>query len=751
MLKKIGIFISITKKQEKMRVEKFIFMIILMVGLTFFNLDAQNSKIDSLERLLQNHLENDTTRVNLLFKLSKAFGRKDIEKSLKYAKESVDLSQNIGYDAGEADGLYLMAYCYSRKYDYVEAQKYSLESLKIYEAIDSKLGEAKAYNQLGGINMHTDDYQKSLDYYEKSLKIYTELGDKQGISSAYNNMGIIYQYKGDNPKTLEYFLKSMKIDEEIGDKSNLAASYNNIGVIYYYMDNYTKTLEYYEKSLKIYIELDDKGNISSSYKNIGTVYDVKKDYLKALEYYQKALSIGDGLGNDRSISSLYSNMGSAYENLKNYPEAIKNYKKSLKMSLATGQKSNQAMCYRYLGSVLLKQNKTKEAHDYSQKAYNMAKKIENAELIQTSAALLAKTSAALGLYKDAYHYHIVFKQMNDSLYNKSNVEKMTSMELEYKFEKEKREAEIKRKEEELILKANIEKQKTIRNILIVGLFVAILIAYLIFRSIRIRKDAITSREDAKTTRIQNEMLINMVKETKSISLEIFDASEQLSIISHDLSHNANKQAATTEEVASSMEQMLATISSNTEKAIITKKISSESAKEIKESNKVFKQTIQSVSDINNKTTTITDIAFQTNILSLNASVEAARAGKAGKGFAVVAQEVRKLAEKTKLMSEEISKISAEGKKVSDIAGKKLDKLIPEILKSAKLVDNIVLASQEQKNGVEVINTSIYQLAEITNYNSASAEKMSASAENLSTQAERLKSLILGFRIDELSS
>jgi methyl-accepting chemotaxis protein len=372
-------------------------------------------------------------------------------------------------------------------------------------------------------------------------------------------------------------------------------------------------------------------------------------------------------------------------------------------------------------------------------------------LIQTSAALLAKTSAALGLYKDAYHYHIVFKQMNDSLYNKSNVEKMTSMELEYKFEKEKREAEIKRKEEELILKANIEKQKTIRNILIVGLFVAILIAYLIFRSIRIRKDAITSREDAKTTRIQNEMLINMVKETKSISLEIFDASEQLSIISHDLSHNANKQAATTEEVASSMEQMLATISSNTEKAIITKKISSESAKEIKESNKVFKQTIQSVSDINNKTTTITDIAFQTNILSLNASVEAARAGKAGKGFAVVAQEVRKLAEKTKLMSEEISKISAEGKKVSDIAGKKLDKLIPEILKSAKLVDNIVLASQEQKNGVEVINTSIYQLAEITNYNSASAEKMSASAENLSTQAERLKSLILGFRIDELSS
>ncbi len=258
-----------------------------------------------------------------------------------------------------------------------------------------------------------------------------------------------------------------------------------------------------------------------------------------------------------------------------------------------------------------------------------------------------------------------------------------------------------------------------------------------------------SNNDAKIKDKQNKALLKMVAGIKESSEQIFKASEQLSSSSQQISSNANEQAATTEEVASSMEQMLAMINSNTQNAETTGLSSEKSANEMKESNEIFIQTIKSVAEISKKITIISEIADKTDILSINAAIEAARAGEAGKGFAVVAHEIRKLADKTKSASEEINKLSKNGQNISKIAGEKLKNAIPEIIKSAELVNNIVSAGKEQQSGVTNINISVQQLTEITNENSASAEEMSASAEELSAQAEQLKELISVFKIGDL--
>jgi len=229
------------------------------------------------------------------------------------------------------------------------------------------------------------------------------------------------------------------------------------------------------------------------------------------------------------------------------------------------------------------------------------------------------------------------------------------------------------------------------------------------------------------------------------SQEVSGASEQLSSMSQQMSQGANEQASTAEEISASMEEMFVMIKSNTEKAKDTGKISEKSANEISDNTKIFEQTMDSVSDISEKIGIISEIAFQTNLLSLNASVEAARAGEAGKGFAVVAQEVKKLAEKSSMASEEIEKLSKSSKEISQVAGKKLEVLMPDIIASAELVRDIVESSKEQQIGVENINNSVQQLMDVTNQNSASAEELSTSAEELSVQVAQLKSIASIFK------
>ncbi len=247
----------------------------------------------------------------------------------------------------------------------------------------------------------------------------------------------------------------------------------------------------------------------------------------------------------------------------------------------------------------------------------------------------------------------------------------------------------------------------------------------------------------------NRVFTEMITGIDETASSVLTASNQLSTISQEISQRANEQAATTEEIASSTEQMLAMINSNTEQAEITGKISSKSSRRMEQSKVMIIKTLESVSKVNEKTSIISDIANKTDILSINAAIEATRAGEDGKGFAVVANEIRKLADKTAIASNEIEVLSHENHELTQVTSSQLEKVIPDITKSAELVNNIVSAGKEQQAGVENINISIQQLTEITNENSASAEEMSASAEELSAQAEQLKNMI-DFSVNDIT-
>ena len=148
-------------------------------------------------------------------------------------------------------------------------------------------------------------------------------------------------------------------------------------------------------------------------------------------------------------------------------------------------------------------------------------------------------------------------------------------------------------------------------------------------------------------------------------------------------------------------------------------------------------------EIANKISIIEEIARQTNLLALNAAIEAARAGEHGKGFAVVAAEVRKLAERSQKAAAEINQLSATTLRVSEKSGEMLDKLVPDIQRTAELVQEISAASKEQDTGAEQINKALQQLEKVIQQNASASEEMASTTEELTGQSDQLVSA-LGF-------
>ncbi len=256
---------------------------------------------------------------------------------------------------------------------------------------------------------------------------------------------------------------------------------------------------------------------------------------------------------------------------------------------------------------------------------------------------------------------------------------------------------------------------------------------------------------ANAFQMMKETMQDVVASVKSAADNVAAGSYEIRISSEGMSQGAAEQASSTEEVSASIQQMSANIRQNADNARQTEKIAQQSAEYAEEGGRVVGETVVVMQQIAEKITIIEEIADQTRILSLNATIEAVRAQDHGKAFSVVAAEVRKLSDVTKRAAEEINKLATSSLKVSVRAGEMLTTLVPSIHRTAELVQEISASSNEQCTGAEQVNKAVQQLDQVTQQNAIMSESLATAAEELAAQAEQLQRTMKFFSIHATNS
>lgn len=244
-----------------------------------------------------------------------------------------------------------------------------------------------------------------------------------------------------------------------------------------------------------------------------------------------------------------------------------------------------------------------------------------------------------------------------------------------------------------------------------------------------------------------QQLRNVVGDVTEASAQVAAGSEELSSAAVELSQGATEQASAVEQVSASMEEMTSSIEQNANNAQTTDQMTIKAAEDTERGGQAVAQTVEAMKEIADKISIIEDIARQTNLLALNAAIEAARAGEHGKGFAVVAAEVRKLAERSGSAAAEISELSTSSVAVAEEAGELLGKIVPDIQKTAELVQEIAAASNQQRTGGEQVNSAVHEMDKVIQQNASASEEVASTSEELAGQATQLQQAMKFFKLD----
>ncbi|OJJ16110.1 hypothetical protein BKI52_35680 [marine bacterium AO1-C] len=390
---------------------------------------------DSLLKVLKT-LPEDTSKVNLLNRLSFICRINDSQNAFKLGKQSLLLSRKIAY----------------------------------------KKGVAAANYNLGLISRISGKYDDAITYQETSREQWVNLKDYTRVAHTDREMGITYRQKGEFPEALKKFFNALKMYERLEEKHGQGLLSASIGILYYRQKEYGKSLEYSLKALKMHEELKDWKRAAIDYNNIGNVYADLKKYEKALFYYREYKKIKEKLNDERGIANALTNIGFVFGKQEKYKLAIQYQKQALDIYTKINLKRYQAYPLQYLAEAYAALKDFDKASYYNEKALEIAEQIGAKHRAMEISASLSTMYQESGNYESALKYYQKYKRFADSIFNEKKSEQITDIQTKYGTEK--------KEQENKILKLEVKQRNNLIAGTTIGGGLLLILAFVLYRSNR---------------------------------------------------------------------------------------------------------------------------------------------------------------------------------------------------------------------------------------------------------------------------
>ncbi len=416
----------------------FLFCLIHLSG---YQVQA-HSKDKRMADSLQNKLKlagNDSNKVKLLLKISKTFTKDDTLSSLSYARQSINLSDQIGWTKGRLAAMMYIGEIYGDANDGVRAIAYWRESATVAAGIRDTFNMAELYNYIALLYQADNRFDSCLLYYQLCLSLRKEPRLQLPLLA---NIGVVYDNLGDYPRALENYLHAIKLNQTIlgnqdkkmkEDSLTHAGLLYSIGDIYLEMFQYDKGFENYNEVLSISKQLKDSMFEMMAFMGIGKTLSMKGNFAGAAEYYENALIVSRATHDPRNESDILKDLSNIYIRLGDADKAL-SYIMSAKQLAEPHQYDNLSKIFTTLGKIYADKKNYQASAGFLQQAIDIGKKLGSVSDQRDAWQVLSS------MYEDmhqpvqalnAYQSYIILR---DSVYNVDKARQMTSTYMQFKFD-----------------------------------------------------------------------------------------------------------------------------------------------------------------------------------------------------------------------------------------------------------------------------------------------------------------------------
>lgn len=445
---------------------------------------------------------------------------------LEFYQQALQHYETLQDDNGILLCLVGQGVLYKNRSDYSKAIQLLLRGVKIARKGNNIARLAQVYRNLGTVYRYQGYHKQELKYHLKALEMNQKLGKAVPIAYSYGGVGNAYSSQGNYPAAIASHLEALTIFEKLNRQPNIAYTYKSIANIYTEQKKYVQALSYYTKALKIRKQSKDKPGIAYALEKMGHVYGLQGKIEKARNHLLMALSIDKEINQTSWMAHCYEKLGKIEISIQQYNQALTYFKQSFDLRQKLGEKMNLAASAVGVGKALYYQKKYQEAIRYLKQGVTLAQTYKGLLVMKDGSEMLAKSYQALGDYKQAFQYQVVFKQLTDSVFNKDNTAQITRLATSYQFRKQKDSLEYAQQKKQLAFDAAIQTHQANQQLTFVGLglvsaILLVLLWFFVDKQKSNRKLSLTNakleQSNEETLAINNSLTnaLDVVKEQKS--------------------------------------------------------------------------------------------------------------------------------------------------------------------------------------------------------------------------------------------